>query len=88
MKFVQKNVPVIEACRFYDEHDFHRWADDWGFDFQYVGQDDIRFRITQTMAAEEWVTVRPGDWVIHGAFDFHTMDDKSFKQYYKRLDLE
>lgn len=83
MKFIQRNVPVVEACQFYDEHDFHKWADVWNLDFQYVGQDDIRFRVKQTMCAEEWKTVRPGDWVIHGAFDFYTMDDKSFTQYYE-----
>jgi hypothetical protein len=88
MKFIQKNVPVVEACQFRDEHAFHDWANEWGFDFQYVGQDDIRFRVMQTMAAEEWKTVRPGDWVIYGAFDFYAMDDKSFNDYYKRLDLE
>jgi hypothetical protein len=77
---------MVEACRYYEEPAFHEWAQEVGFDFQYVGQDDIRFRIKQTMAAEEWVTVRPGDWVIHGAFDSYAMDDKSFRSYYKQLD--
>lgn len=86
MRFIQKNVPVIEACRFYDEHDFHAWAEYCGLDFQYVGQDDIRFRVKQTMAAEEWCTVHPGEWIIHGVFDSYKMDDKSFRQYYEPIE--
>jgi hypothetical protein len=85
MKFTQRHVPVIEACQFYDDRAFHDWVELWGLDFQYVGQDDIRFRKKHTMAAEEWCTVRMGEWIIHGVFDFYTMDDESFKQHYKAI---
>ena len=93
MKFIQKNVPVVEAIQVpkpenhYEWMHFFDWSEEWGFDFEGTGT-GIRFRIKQTMAAEAWATAEPGDWIIHGAFDSYVMDDKSFQSYYKRLDLQ
>ena len=88
MKFVQRNVPVIEARQYDNSDEFHEWALEWDFDFEWGYDDEIRFRVKQTMAAEEWVTVELGDWIILGAFDSFKMDDKTFQSYYKRLDLQ
>jgi len=88
--FTLRNVPTIEACQFSDTTEFYEWAQDWGFDFEVVfDRDDvmnIRFRVKQTMSAEEWATAKPGDWIIHGVFDCYVMDDKSFRSYYKAID--
>jgi hypothetical protein len=84
--FVQRNVPTIEACRYDNSDEFHEWALAWDFDFEWGYDDEIRFRVKQTMAAEEWRTVQLGDWIIYGAFDFYTMDDKSFQQHYRSIE--
>jgi hypothetical protein len=88
----QRNVPTIEAFQLPDPDDddgiaaFHDWSEKWNFEWESDRDCTISFRKKQTMAAEEWVNVKAGDWIIFSPFDFYTMDDKSFRQYYEQIE--